>query len=207
MTRHLQLGSEFEPLIKNFATFVVDQVLETHERSFNQSRERWESTVDVLVQNSVNQELSSAIRSSLTPVLVRELREALTLGFQDDLQPKLANTITTTLTELVGDKLAPELAAQFSVLLQSELRQLVASEFKSFADSAIAPALKLILQRQVEQQAHLKRISWLFGILTVFFLVFEGVPNIRNLIIRQFSNPQTQTIPSNFVSPYDRFPL
>lgn len=201
MTRHLHFGSEYEPLIKDFATFVVDQMLETHERRFNQRREQWESTVEVLAQNSINKELLSAIRQRLTPALVQELRESLPLVLQQDLEPKLSSTISTTLTELVGDKLAPELAAAISSLLQSELRLSLASEFKSQDFSAILPTLRQISSRQLQQQVYLKRISWLLGILTASFFVF-GASSIVNHYFPQVFNQQTQDSASNRSFPF-----
>lgn len=188
---HLPLADQYEPLINDFATFVVDQMLATHETAFNERREQWEATVEVLAKNSVNKELLSAIRSSLTPVLVRELRDVVSRQFQQDLEPKLSRAISTTLNELVGDKLASELVAGISPMLESQLRQLIASEFKRQDMKPILLLLRQISDRQLQQQVYLKRISWGLGIMIASLFVF-GASKILNHYFPQVLTPQTQ---------------
>ncbi|HAA29099.1 MAG TPA: hypothetical protein DCE56_17105 [Cyanobacteria bacterium UBA8553] len=189
---HLPLAEKYEPLLKDFSAYVVEQVLEAHETAFNKRREQWEATVDVLAQNSVNKEMALAIRQRLAPVLVRELREAVSSQFQQDLEPKLAKSIATTLTELVGDKLASELAAAISPMLESQLRQLIASEFKRQDMKPILFLLRQISDRELQQQVYLKRISWLLGILTAYALVC-GASNILNHYFPQIESTSDST--------------
>jgi len=157
---HLFLGSDFEPLIDEFVTHLVDELLERHERSFNDRRQHWESTVDVIATNLVHKELLVLIRSSLTPVLVRHLREAVSVELQkefEDFDFEISNTLSITLTELLSSKVVPELTAAISPLLLDQLRQSIVSEFHSQQFDSVMPILKLISSRQLQQQREFKQ--------------------------------------------------
>lgn len=181
---HPLLGSDFELLVTEFVTHVVDELLERHECSFNERRQHWESTIEVSVQNLVQTELVSATCSSLAPDLViqlrEELREAVSLQLHqhfEDFDLALSSIISTTLTELLATNLVPELAAAISSLLLAQIQESVSSHFeihKIQQVSSLLPILNLVSSRQLQQQRYLRWIASSLVFLSVSFSAFAA---------------------------------
>jgi hypothetical protein len=176
---NLPLPSTLEPLVDALAAYLVDEVLTRHERSFVERRDHWESTVDVLAHNLVQKELLSLIQSSLVPVLVREMRDAVSLQLHDyfeDFDLELSNIFSVALADLFSTKLLPEIAPALVPTLVpavvQQLRQSIESGQLSLkSEASLVSTLNFISSRQLRHQRSLKRLTWFLGLLAVSFFV------------------------------------